>query len=507
MERLKERNLVRKKWRPGMLRVAVLYPSHYSIAASSLSYQMLYYYLASIPQFYVERIVMREEPTSLESGLPLRAFDLAFMSIHYEPDYVNFLYILIKGGVEPRASRRNKPWIIVGGPPIISNPSPIEDFADVMVIGEIESTLPPIIGKIVEHYPDKEKFLESLDPKKGFYTGKTRHTGEKVYMNYAVPLPKEFHPKAQFSPINQVEGYTHATMVETNRGCFRMCSFCMEGHIFNYMRERPLSDVLEIIDQGVRLNDTLRLKFISLSFFDYSHAEELLEEVYLRRLEASIPSLRAETLNEYRLELMRKVSQKTLTIAPETGSRRLAIRLRKYVPPDMALSIATAAKALGFKGLKMYFMIGLPGEELEDLEADVEYILTISRSGFRGNRELKVTVSPLVPKPHTEFEREPWVGLKEARRRIHYLKRRVSGVAEIRPYDPRWAQIQTVISRGGAELGKLLLRWALEGGGLGGWRKAVKESGINIERYLGRIDGEVPWRQIVVPGRPSILRA
>ncbi len=500
----RERNLVAKRYRPGMARVALIYPSYYHVAASTLAYQMLYYYLNSIEEFYVERIVLPDEPgekpLSLESRKPLSWFDIAFISIHYEPDYANLLRILEQGGVNPYSERREDTVIVAGGPPIIANPAPVEKALDVAVVGEIESTLPYLVDRYLEYIDDRDGFLDSLRGEDGFYV--PRRGRERVYMSYAVPLPRGFHPVGQFYR----PGAEHRFMVETNRGCFRMCSFCMEGHIFSYMRERPLSDVLEIVEEGVRLNDVNKVTFISLSFFDYSHSDELLEKIAEAGLEASIPSLRAETLNEERLRLMRGVGQKTLTIAPETGSRELAIRLRKYIPLEKAYEVAVAAHKLGFKALKLYFMVGIPGEREEDLEASIEYIRELSGAGFKGN-SLRVTVSPLVPKPHTEFEREAWIGLGEARRRIRLMKKKLGGLAEVRPYDPRWARIQTVLSRGGNELFELLLLWGRSGGGLGGWRRALRGSGMDVEKYLGRLEGDLPWSHIVLPGRPRILRA
>ncbi len=504
MKPRRERNLVYKKYKPGMIKVALIYPSYYTVAANTLAYQMLYYYLNSFKEFYVERIVMPDDPAdlpvSLESGMPLSWFDIAFISVHYEPDFANIMSIIDKGGVAPRAAERDKPVIIAGGPPIISNPAPIEEVLDVAVVGEIESTLPLLVEKFLENFPHKKVFLESLSGKDGFYV--PQRGREEVVMKYAVPLLRRFHPVRQFYTPEM----EYRFMVETNRGCFRMCTFCMEGHIFSYMRERPLGDVLDIIGEGVRVNDTRKVTFISLSFFDYSHSEELLENVKKMGLEASIPSLRADTLNEYRLRLIRDVGQKTVTIAPETGSRELAAKLHKYVPLEKALKLAGTARALGFKSLKLYFMVGIPGESDEHLRDTINYIGKLAETGFKGS-SLKVTVSPLVPKPHTAFEREAWVGLKEARRRIKIIKRELAGLAEVRPYDPRWAQIQTVISRGGRELWRLLLEWGRLGGGLGSWRRAVRESGISVEKYLREIDGEVPWSHIVLPGRPRILRA
>ncbi|MEM2597785.1 MAG: hypothetical protein QXT50_03855, partial [Thermofilum sp.] len=160
---------------------------------------------------------------------------------------------------------------------------------------------------------------------------------------------------------------------------------------------------------------------------------------------------------------------------------------------ERAIELASEARKLGFTGVKLYFMVGLPSESDEDLEKTAEYVEKLSgESGFRGVRQLKVTVSPFVPKPHTAYERYPFIGVKEAKRRINYLKKKLAGLADVREYDPKLAWIQTIISRGGPEIGHVLLGWAMRGGGLGAWRAAVRDAGLNPEKYTGFLE-ETPW--------------
>lgn len=510
--RLKEINVVKKNVGKDTIRVALLYPSYYEVAASSLAYQMLYYFLNSYSEVYAERFVLSDDfyqpgIYSIETRSSLKDFDLVVISVHYEPDLVNILKMFIKGGISPFSEKRKgKPIVIAGGPPIISNPIPMSKFIDVLVAGEIESTMPFFMEKFFEYIGNPTGLLESLPPSKGFYVPSISMS-EKVFINYAEKLDEKFHPIAQFRPAERKMGWIDATMIEASRGCFRMCNFCMEGHIFSYMRERCFEQILRIAEGGRRLNMTDKVSIVSLSFFDHSMSDRILEELVSRGFKVSIPSLRAETLNEHRLDLMKKAGQKTVTIAPETGSFRLALYIRKLIREDVAIEVAKMAKKKGFSGLKMYFMVGLPGETLEDLDRTVEYIRRVSEySGFRGVRELKITVSPLVPKPHTPLERIPWIGLDEARKRIMYIKKKLRGLADVREYDPRWAMIQTVISRGDRQLGEFLLQWALEGGTLGGWRKALRKTSFNVEKYLGYLDGELPWKIIAVPFKPRIKR-
>jgi len=513
--RVNEVNAILKKGKPGDVRVAVAYPSLYEVAVASLSYQMIYYYVNSLDGFVCERFHLHKlqgnEPPALsvERGSPLKDFELVLFSVHYEPDLVNILRLLKAGEVPPRArDRRGKPLVVVGGPPIISNPEPLSAYVDVAVLGEIEPTLPFLLERYLEYRGDYKAFLEALPPEKGFYTPPLGRP-ESVNVSYAMTLRKEFHPIAQVQPLDREPVWGRGTRVEVSRGCYRGCAFCLEGRIFNVYRERPLSDIVKIALKGSELNATKRVVFVSLSFFDHSRAKEILDRLVGEGLELSVPSLRAETLDEESLELILASGQKTLTIAPETASRRLAAVLRKLVPYDAVARVAAQARKLGFRSIKLYFMIGLPGETLEDVKAIVEYVRRLSEeSGFKGTREMKVAVSPLVPKPHTLLQCVAMDSLPRLKEKMLIIKRGLGGIAEVRIYDPRWARIQAVIARGGSELGAVLEVWAEAGGGVGGWRRAVRLTGLDVESYLGPLQPDkLPWSFIRLRARPTVLRS
>jgi len=422
-----EMNAVLKRCGRECLRVAVTYPSLYYAAIDSLSFQMLYHYLNGLDGVAAERAVFLrqgEAPThTLESKTPLRNMDVLIFSVHYELDYVNVVKILLKAGIEPVASKRERPLVVVGGPPIIANPLPLSRFADVLVVGEIEPTVPFLINKILEERGSKKSLLESLPPSLGFFAPQVFSGGE-VSFKAAESLPREFHPVAQVQPARAPFKWRRRTAVETSRGCPHGCRFCMEGWIFRGVRERPVEDVIEIAEKGAVANRSRLVKLVSLSFFSHHRADEILERLVERGFRFAVPSLRADMLNRDRLELLRRGGQKTLVIAPETGSSRLAAVTGKFIKLDLAAEIAAEARKVGFTGLKLYLMVGIPGEENEDLNATAEYVLKLSRqSGYEGSRQLKISVSPFVPKPHTPLERVCFVGVDEARRRIKRLEK------------------------------------------------------------------------------------
>lgn len=494
--KLEEINVVRKSPKPSYLRVGVVYPSLYQVAVDSLSFQMLYYYLNSFEDIYAERVFFHDAVSApvrtAETATQINRLDVLIITVHYELDFVNILRIMLASGIEVFSNKRNSPLVVVGGPPVIANPLPLAPFADVLVIGEIEATLPTIVERIHECRQSKEACLDSLPSEKGFFV--PQRGTEKVKLSIAEKLELGFHPAAQVQPLQAPFKWKRRTAIEVSRGCIRGCRFCLEGRIFSVLRERPQEDVLKLAREGSVANMSKLVKLVSLSFFDHSRADSILEKLIEEGYQFSVPSLRADALNSRRLELLREGGQKSLVFAPETGSFELGLKIGKFIQLEKAVELAREARKMGFTGLKLYFMVGLPGETDADLERTVGYIKRLSsESGFRGVRQLKITVSPFVPKPHTLLERHSFVGIREAKRRIEYLRRNLAGIADVREYDPRLAWIQTIISRGGVEVGHVLLKWALRGGGIGSWRASLREAGVNPEKYTEILEGELPW--------------
>lgn len=496
-----ELNIVRKKGRPGDLKIALFYPSLYHVALDTLSFHMLYFYVNSRIGFIAERFNIVKKtgqepiPRSIESGASLKLFDVILISVHYEPDYVNILRFLYASGIPILSSKRDRPYVIVGGPAVISNPEPLAEVVDVFALGDIEPILPYLLDCLLEFYDRKRELLESLPPERGFYV--PQRGDEEVIINKANELPLKFHPIAQIQPSGK-NSRRRKTMIEAMRGCFRECSFCLEGAIFKPKRERSYEQVKIIADQGVYFNKSKKVVLLALSYFDHSEADKILEYLVNNKFEVSVPSIRVETLNERRLELIATGGQKTLTIAPETADRDLSLKIGKPFLPTLIEDTAIYARKIGIKSLKLYFMIGLPGETREHLRKIVNFIETLSeKSGYKGVRELKITVSPFVPKPHTPMQLA-WVeDVQVLKRKIDFLKSKLGGIAEVRSHDPRWSHIQTILSRGDREIGKILMLWAKYGGGLGGWRKAVRNLNIDIRKYLvPSSTTSMPWKKI-----------
>jgi len=506
--KLKEINVAAKPVKRGDLGIAVVYPSVYEAAIKSLSVQMLHFYINSLEGFFAERFVLQsltgsEPPArSLESGRPLKNFWLILFSVHYEPDYVNIVRLLAAGGVNPLARKREQ-VVVVGGPPVIANPEPLSEVADVLVVGEIESTVPKLVERAAAYAGDKRALLDELRAEEGFYV--PSRGDERVRHSYPPSLPVEFHPAAQVQPEDGE--WRRTTAIEVSRGCSRGCRFCMEGHIFLPKRDRPLGDLLELAERGSRSNFSKHLTLISLSLLDHPSIDELLEKLVESGYEFSAPSLRLEALTDERLELLGRSGQRTLVLAPETASARLAKAIGKPLLKDRLLEVAAKARKAGFKALKLYFMVGIPGEREEDVKGVAQLVKEIARvSGFKGRTELKVSVSVFVPKPQTPMQ---WFGMEEPERvarKLRLLKQELGGLADVRPYRPAWARVQCALSRGGRELTRVLLEWAAAGGGLGGWRRAIRAANFDVRRYTAPLDpgSDYPWSKVELPASKGL---
>ncbi|MEM2678544.1 MAG: radical SAM protein, partial [Thermofilaceae archaeon] len=339
-------------------------------------------------------------------------------------------------------------------------------------------------------------FLDSLKPEQGFYV--PSRGDEQVSFNYPAELSLEFHPAAQFQPENGK--WRRTTIIEVARGCSRRCRFCMEGHIFTPQRDRPLGQIVQLAEKGSRFNGSNQLTLVALSLFDHREADRILEALIESGYKLSLPSLRIDTLTRERIELLAKSGQKMLVLAPETANVGLSLVLRKPLLEERLFEAAREARREGFKSLKLYFMVGLPGEG--DVGAIADLVKRISEySGFHGEHELKLSVSVFVPKPQTPMQ---WFGMedmKTVRRKLEALVSALGGVADVRPYKPAWAYVQCVLSRGGSELTDILLKWALRGGGLHGWREAAREAGVDIDAYTRplRPGSDIPWAKVRLP--------
>lgn len=506
------------------LSVALAFPDAYEVGMSHLGLQILYAILNAHPHICAERVYapwpdmearLRERGlplATLESGTPLRAFDLIGFSLQYELSYTNVLTMLDLGGVPLRAKdRREGDPIVIAGGPCAFNPLPMAPFFDAFVIGEGEEVISEIADVLLaakEKNRRRAEILERLGVLGGLFVPSMHRQGSRVRKRLVADLDRWHHP---LRPVVPLMNTIHDRIsLEIARGCTRGCRFCQAGMVWRPVRERNPSTLLTMAEEALRATGYDEISLLSLSAGDYSRIEPLLGELMNRysgrRVALGLPSLRVETLTPRLIEEIRRVRKTSFTIAPEAGTQRLRDIINKGNTEADLLETARRVFEGGWKSIKLYFMIGLPGERGEDLEGIADLAHRVMREG-RG-RQVNVGLSTLVPKPHTPFQWVRQIGLEETLAAQGHLKRRLSNRnISFKWHDARMSLLEGLFSRGDERLADLVEQAWLLGARFDGWsdrflferwEEALRQSGIRLEEHLReRGTAEpLPWEMV-----------
>ncbi len=486
--------------------VAIIYPNSYEAGISNLGFQEVHSILGRIDGVNCERgfYDLRDNDGSLvsvESGRPISDFDIAAFSVSFELDYPNIVEILETSGVPALASERGRPLVFVGGICAFLNPEPLAPFADLFFVGEGERTVPEVFGKLrgfIQTGCAKDETLRALSEIDGIYVP------ERGDDDFSPPGHSHRVVKSYVSDISQkvtassiVTGLGHfgrTFLIEVGRGCGRMCRFCAASHAYRPPRKRLPEAILDIArSKGKKFG---RIGLVGAAISDYPGFAELCSELVNEGFEITASSFRADKLTTELLRALVKGGVKTLTIAPESGTGRLRRAIGKPLDERKLLDAVRMASEEGIRNLKLYFMIGLPFEDMEDVEAITELALKI-RDAFMVRKGMKVTVSanPFVPKAGTPFQWCPMPDVKELKRRISVLRKffsKVSGV-EFVASSPRFGIAQGVLSMGDRRVGRAVCAKAIKNVS---WERAFRDAGVDPDFYVGRWRGEeesFPW--------------
>jgi len=492
-----ELNAVKKDFRKVDLRIALVYPNLYKAGMSSLAIHLIYMLFNSFENILCERVFL-DYPNSLESNQSLSNFDVVGFSLQFETDYVNLVKILSRSGIPLKSKDRDGkfPLIMAGGPCAAENPAPISDFVDFFVVGELEAIAEELIHSLIE-IRRGWLHLSDLTDIKGIYV--PLYTDKKVSRVWVDNLNESFYPVRQIIPQLDAQSkyypaFGKAFLLETSRGCYRCCNFCLIGCQFAPYRERSLHKLEDIVREGIAVNNVNKIASIASAFSDYQYLEDLCEYIVNLNLELAIPSIRADKVNEQLVRLLVKGNAKTLTLAPETASEKMVKLINKGIEAEDTLNAVKCALENGIRNIKLYFIIGLPNESLDDvveIPKLVEKMMELKPSP----KVIRLSVNPFVPKPHTPFQFAPQMSVEELKKRLkiiykglkHYGRR-----VEVESLDPRWAKIQAVLSLGGRELGELICEVASRDGGLTGWLNIFKKLGP-LDEYIRVLQANPPF--------------
>jgi radical SAM family uncharacterized protein/radical SAM-linked protein len=546
-----EHGEARKDWDAAQARMCLAFPDIYDIGMSHLGFKILYGILNAHPSLLAERCYTpwsdmeaqlrdHHEPLrSLESARPLRDFDVVGFSLQFELTYTNVLTMLHLGGIPLRSIDRGEddPLIVVGGP-VATHAEPLAPFFDVAVIGDGEEKTPELCLAWTQlkkaGVPRRDRLI-ALAKLGGLYvpslyeTEIEAATGMRVVArptDRSIPFPVERafvaklddHPFPSGGPVSSTETIFDRVSVEIARGCTEGCRFCQAGMIYRPVRERSPDSIVDTITRAVTEGGYDEASLTSLSTADYSAINPLVKAVMKKlegeRVALSVSSLRAYGLDEELLDEIKKVRATGLTFAPEAGTQRMRDVVNKNITEEQLMTTADRVFSRGWSKMKLYFMIGLPTEEEEDVRGIVATGARAREVGRKVQKgrgpDVTVSVSIHVPKPHTPFQ---WCAMDDkptVLRKQSWLKddaRAANVKLRMHPSDGSW--LEGVLARGDRTLADVIehawrggarfdsweecMRWEP-------WASAFEAASVDGARFLGTIPvtARLPWDHLSV---------
>jgi len=529
------------------VRFALAFPDLYEVGMSHVGIQLLYEIINSKPEFWAERAFMpmadmeallrekKQSLTSLESKTPLGDFDFIGFSLQYELCSTNLLNMLDLSGIPLWQKERDlSDPLVIGGGPYTYHPEPVSDFFDLFFLGDAEEAIEEILRIKANWNKKTEEELEGLTRKdlllefaqvEGIYVPslyeetfdtENKFTGFKAIEGAPELVTRRLLQSMEGAPylkkpiVPNIETVHNRLSVEVMRGCVRGCRFCQAGYLYRPQRERSPQEIVEIIGEALPESGYEELSLLSLSTADYCSVVPLLKtlmDTYAKddKLAVSFPSTRVDSLTPEVLEQVQRVRRTGFTIAPEGGTQRMRDVINKGVSDDQIIETCTNVFKMGWSGIKLYFMLGLPTETDEDLEGIINIADRLKKLPEAHRKDITVSVSTHVPKPHTPFQWAQQISAEETIRKQRLLAEGLKKAGVNFRYHNAFASfLEGVFCRGDRQLSKAIFRaWEL-GCRLDAWcdhldreiwMQAFEDCGINPHVYLHELDPEdaSPW--------------
>ena len=518
--------------------MAICYPNTYDVAMSNLGMQIIYREVNGRKDWLCERAFLPDkdlmkvfdktgEPLiSLENRRPLSDFEILGLSVSFEMDYFNVPKILEMGRIPILAADRGDEdtLVVMGGPVAFFNAEPLSPFVDVVLVGEGEH----FIHSFLDAYGEgKARGLERHELLRylaihvpGVYVPSLyRHEYDddghvvRIVPEEGIPAKVE----RQWHELDQPAETVIATpntefgamyLIEIARGCGRHCRFCMAGYCYRRPRVRPLDYVKSAVLRGKELGKKIGLMGAAIS--DYPYIDELVTFIRDQGLAFSCASLRADSITPTIVKGLAESGQKTITLAPEAGSKHMRDIINKGITEEHLLQSIDLATAAGIRHVRMYIMVGLPMENDDDIQGIVDMTRRVQQhmAAIGNLSRITLSINPFIPKPFTPFQ---WMAMTEKKvveKRLNFLKKALKDKQIELLIEPlRSAYIQGVLSRGDRRVGDLLVK-AHEYGGVKGWKRAAKELHFDIKGFLydqRPTDAVMPWDTIDTGLVPTYL--
>ena len=510
-------------------KVAIVYPNTYFVGMSNLGLHIIYEEINLHPSSVCERIFLPEKKEldaydktktplmSVEMQRPMHQFDVVAFDVTFEMDYFHIPLMLRYGRVPVMSEDRTgfDPIVIAGGPCATFNPEPFADFIDAFIIGEGEGIVTAVLERIRkgrENGESREETISALAQIDGVYVPvlyTPRYDDNKRFVGYDIADGAPQIIRRHFEPLTSGGETVIATnftefgamyIIEVARGCGRHCRFCMAGYCFRVPRVRPLDILKEGVDRAEKLGKKVGLMGAAIS--DYPEVDELVTYIRSKDMRYSCASLRADSLTQAVVDGLAESGQKTITIAPETGSERLRRVINKGISEENLRTAAQLSAKSGIQHMRLYIMIGLPTETDEDIDAIVGLAertqAHMAEVGCKGR--LTLSINPFIPKPFTPFQ---WMAMdhqKSVEKKLQYIKKSLqkNRRIEVLVESPKEAYIQGVLARGDRRLGKVLAACALDRGSKS-FKSEMKKAGLDMDdcNYRERkFEDYLPWSHL-----------